>query len=252
MYDGSPRRWNVTTSMVGFRNGHMRKNRTEMVNPRDIAGRRRRRRRGRRRGRRRRARRRRRGRRGRRRRRTTTTTRTRKRRTRRTRRRRGRRRRKGRRRGRRTRRRRRSVTARWCQKEKIIVSLLTCQPVKGKIVTYFLLLTLLWSYYESIMPFNSGECPCSTGPQTPNHILQSCPTFDSLRRQTWPSPVDAHRKLWEPVETLLQTEDLTLLTGLKILHRREFEFEFEFYFEDDGFRPWPNLPTGPFSMHMQY
>ena len=23
-----------------------------------------------------------------------------------------------------------------------------------------------------------------------------------------------------------------------------------FYFEDDGFRPWPNLPTGPLSMHV--
>ena len=39
----------------------------------------------------------------------------------------------------------------------------------------------------------------------PTHILQSCPTFDDMRRQTWPSPVDAHRKLWGPVETLRQT-----------------------------------------------
>ena len=36
---------------------------------------------------------------------------------------------------------------------------------------------------------------CGTGPQTPNHILHSCPTFDALGRQTWPSPVDAHREL---------------------------------------------------------
>ena len=63
---------------------------------------------------------------------------------------------------------------------------------------------------------HSDECPCSTGPQTPNHILQSCPTFDDLRRQTWPSPVEAHRKLWGPVETLRQTADFALLTGLKI------------------------------------
>ena len=26
---------------------------------------------------------------------------------------------------------------------------------------------------------------------------------------------------------------------------------FEFYFDDDGFRPWANLPTGPLSMHIQ-
>ena len=47
-------------------------------------------------------------------------------------------------------------------------------------------------------------------------ILQFCPTVDALRRQAWPSPVDAHRKLWGPVETLQQTADLVLLTGLKI------------------------------------
>ena len=58
----------------------------------------------------------------------------------------------------------------------------------------------------------SDECPCNTVP----HILQSCLTYDALRRQTWPSPVDAHRKLWGPVETLRQTADFALLTGLKI------------------------------------
>ena len=63
---------------------------------------------------------------------------------------------------------------------------------------------------------HSDECPCGTGPQPPNHILQSCPTFDALRCQTWPSPVEAHRKLWGPVETLRQTADFALLTGLKI------------------------------------
>ena len=56
---------------------------------------------------------------------------------------------------------------------------------------------------------HSDKCPCGTGPQTPNHILQSCPTFDGFRHQTWPSPVDAHRKLWGPVETLRQTVDFS-------------------------------------------
>ena len=73
----------------------------------------------------------------------------------------------------------------------------------------------LLSHLHRLKIFHSDECPCGTGPQTPNHILQSYPTFDDLRRQTWPSPVDAHRKLWGPVETLWQTADFTLLTGLK-------------------------------------
>ena len=74
----------------------------------------------------------------------------------------------------------------------------------------------LLSHLHRLKISHSDECPNSTGPQTPNHILQSCPTFDDLRRQTWPSPVEAYRKLWGPVETLRQTVDSALLTGLKI------------------------------------
>ena len=74
----------------------------------------------------------------------------------------------------------------------------------------------LLSHLRRLNISHSDECPCSTGPQTPNHILQSCPTFDALRRQTWPSPADAHRKLRGPVETLRQTADFALLNGLKI------------------------------------
>ena len=74
----------------------------------------------------------------------------------------------------------------------------------------------LLSHLHRLKISHSDECPCGMGPQTPNHILQSCPTFDDLRRQTWPSPLEAHRKLWGPVETLRQTADFALLTGLKI------------------------------------
>ena len=63
---------------------------------------------------------------------------------------------------------------------------------------------------------HSDECPCGTGSHPPNHILQSCPTFNALRYQTWPSLVEANRKPWGPVETLRQTVDFALLTRLKI------------------------------------
>ena len=79
----------------------------------------------------------------------------------------------------------------------------------------------LLSHLHRLKIFHSDECPCGTGPQTPNHILQSCPTFNDLRRQTWPGPVEAHRKLWGPAETLRQTADFALLTGLKIQHGQE-------------------------------
>ena len=74
----------------------------------------------------------------------------------------------------------------------------------------------LLSHLHRLKISHSDECPCGTGPQTPNHILQSCTTLDALRCQTWPSPVDAHRKLLRPVETLRQTADFSLLTVLKI------------------------------------
>ena len=77
------------------------------------------------------------------------------------------------------------------------------------------------SHLHRLKISHSDECPCGTGPQTPNHILQSCPTFDDVRHQTWPSPVEARRKLWGPVETLRQTADFVLLIGLKIWHGRE-------------------------------
>ena len=63
-----------------------------------------------------------------------------------------------------------------------------------------------FSHLHTLKILHSDECPCGTGPQTPNHILQSCPTLDALRCQTWPSPVDTHRKLWGLVETLWQTK----------------------------------------------
>ena len=74
----------------------------------------------------------------------------------------------------------------------------------------------LHSYLHRLNISHSDQCPCGTGPQIPSHILQSSQTFDAFRRQTWPSLVDAHRKLWGPVETLRQTVDFALLPGLKI------------------------------------
>ena len=76
----------------------------------------------------------------------------------------------------------------------------------------------LLSHFYKLKISHSDKCPCSTGPQTPN-ILQSCPTFDALRCQTWPSPVDTNRKFWGPVETVAdcrlclthQTENLAWL-----------------------------------------
>ena len=79
----------------------------------------------------------------------------------------------------------------------------------------------LLSHFHRLKISHSDECPHGTGPQTPNHILRPVPPLMLLRRQTWPSPVGAHRKLWGPVETLRQTADFALPTRLKIWHGQE-------------------------------
>ena len=38
-------------------------------------------------------------------------------------------------------------------------------------------------------------------------VLQSCPTFDTLRRQAWPSATDLHEKLWGSAGSLRRTAD---------------------------------------------
>ncbi|KAK7091102.1 hypothetical protein V1264_008831 [Littorina saxatilis] len=48
---------------------------------------------------------------------------------------------------------------------------------------------------------------CETGTQTPEHVLQTCPSFAALRSELWPVMVDLKEKLWRPVESLWQTAD---------------------------------------------
>ena len=54
----------------------------------------------------------------------------------------------------------------------------------------------------------TDEWPCSTSAQTPEHLLQPCPTFDVQRSQIWHSAVTLHEKLWVQVTALRQTADL--------------------------------------------
>jgi hypothetical protein len=62
----------------------------------------------------------------------------------------------------------------------------------------------------------TDQCPCGTGTQTADHILQTCPTFDTLRRQTWPSAVDLQEKLWGTAVSLKLTVEFVLNTGMDI------------------------------------
>ena len=52
--------------------------------------------------------------------------------------------------------------------------------------------------------------------QPPGHILQSCPTFDSLRGQIWPRAVGLDEALLGPVVALKGATGFALQTSLTI------------------------------------
>ena len=63
---------------------------------------------------------------------------------------------------------------------------------------------------------HTNECPCNTGIQTVQHILQDCPIYTELRGETWRGEVDYLEKLWGPASELLKTTAFMRRTGLKI------------------------------------
>ena len=60
------------------------------------------------------------------------------------------------------------------------------------------------------------QCPCETGSQTAEHLLQSCPLHDALRRRTWPDPTPVAQKLYGSLGDLQRTATYIAETGLSI------------------------------------
>ena len=63
---------------------------------------------------------------------------------------------------------------------------------------------------------HTEQCPCETGSQTTEHLLQSCPLYDALRNRTWPDPTPVARKLYGGLEDLQRTAYFIAETGLSI------------------------------------
>ena len=74
----------------------------------------------------------------------------------------------------------------------------------------------LLSHLYRLRLAHTDECPCGTDSQTPEHILQSCPSHNTLRQETWPYPVDLYEKLWGPTASLRRTADFLVRTGLDV------------------------------------
>ena len=43
---------------------------------------------------------------------------------------------------------------------------------------------------------HTEQCPCGTGSQTTEHLLQFCPTYEPLRKGIWPDHSPVARKLY--------------------------------------------------------
>ena len=53
-------------------------------------------------------------------------------------------------------------------------------------------------------------CPCGKAPQTPEHVLQTCPNLSRLRQKTWPSGKSLHSKLYGSHQELVDTTSFVL------------------------------------------
>ena len=63
---------------------------------------------------------------------------------------------------------------------------------------------------------DTPDCPCKTGPETPEHVLQSCPTYDNVRTKLWPTGATLETKLWGSKDDLLTTATFITLAKLTI------------------------------------
>ena len=63
---------------------------------------------------------------------------------------------------------------------------------------------------------SSEQCPCGTGSQTTEHLLQSCPQHGALRDRIWPTPTRVAQKLYGSLEDLRRTSTFIVETGVPI------------------------------------
>ena len=62
----------------------------------------------------------------------------------------------------------------------------------------------------------SEQCPCGTGSQTTEHLLQSCPLHEAPRKRIWPDHLPVAKKLYGSLEDLQRTATFIGETGLSI------------------------------------
>ena len=91
-------------------------------------------------------------------------------------------------------------------------------------VTVFRLRTghnrLNYHLYSKLCIGHTEQCPCGTGSQTTEHLLQSCPTYGPLRKGIWPDHTPVARKLYGSLRYLRCTATFIEETGVSIWRTR--------------------------------
>ena len=63
---------------------------------------------------------------------------------------------------------------------------------------------------------HTEQCPCGTGSQTTEHLLQSCPIYEPLRKGIWPDHTPEACELYGSLGDLLCTATFIEETGVSI------------------------------------
>ena len=91
-------------------------------------------------------------------------------------------------------------------------------------VTVFRLRTghnrLNYHLYSELHIGHTEQCPCGTGSQATEHLLQFCPTYKPLRKGIWPDHTPVARKLYGSLRDLRCTATFIGETGVSIWRTR--------------------------------
>ena len=75
---------------------------------------------------------------------------------------------------------------------------------------------LNYHLYSKLRIGHTEQCPCGTGSQTTEHLLQSCPIYEPLRKGIWPDHTPVARKLCGSLRDLRCTATFIEETGVSI------------------------------------
>ncbi|GFN81730.1 hypothetical protein PoB_000823600 [Plakobranchus ocellatus] len=70
--------------------------------------------------------------------------------------------------------------------------------------------------YSELKIGETPICQYRQGPQSAEHILQTCPNLASLRLLLWPEPTTLTEKLYGTTRDLTQTAEIAKATGLQM------------------------------------